>query len=135
MIKTTTLEDAISQVFGIDEVPAFKSSKPVKEARAWLESQNIKFDYHKNAQAIGVFVFTRGAGSPQYAVLNDGDDVGGGVQALATLAPNGKAKAKKIENDDVESTPTISNSPEDQADAEMTVPDPKPRKRVARRKK
>lgn len=131
-------------MFGIKDVPEFTASKPVKQARAWLEAQGVKFNYVKNSRANGVFVFTRGAGSPQYAVVTDETAVETGLQALGTLSPKYKSKseqrrheamnAEKIENDGVESAPIITNSPEDEADSEMTVVNPTP-KRGSRRKK
>lgn len=147
MMKTTTLSDAISQVFGIKDVPVFTSSKPVKQARAWLDGQGIKYDYIKYGKKNGVFIFTRGAGSPQYAVIGENDEIGAGVQSLASLSPKYKSKseqrrveasqAAQIEGDDVESAPVITNSPESEADSETTVVEPKTSttNRKSRRKK
>ena len=147
MIQTTTLKLAIAEVFDLDgrSIPEFTSSKPLKEARAWLDREGIKYNYVRGAKQNGVFVFTRGAGSPQFAVVTDETDTTGGLLALATLSPKYKSKseqrrheaqeASQVQGDDVESAPTITNSPEDQADTEMTVTDPTPKKRTSRRKK
>lgn len=143
MIKTLTLEEAIATAFGLDNVPTFTTSKPLLEARQWLDRQGVKYNYERGVRGKrGVYVFTRGAGSPQYTVLDDETELQRGIQSLATLSPKYKSKseerrieASRIENDDVESAPTITNSPQDQADSETTVVQPKARKRVSRRKK
>lgn len=147
MLKTLTLKQAIAQAFDIDgrTIPEFTSSKPVQEARNWLDRQGVKYDYVRGAKQNGVFIFTRGAGSPQFAVIDDDTEQTAGLLALATLAPKKyhskseqrrveASQAAKVQGDDVESAPTITNSPEDQADTEMTVTEPTP-KRTTRRKK
>lgn len=148
MTTTVTLKQGIAQAFNLDgrSVPEFKSSKPLKEAREWLERQGIEYTYEVGQFGVGLVAFTRGAGSPQYTVVTDENEVNTpGNAPIAVLAPKYHSKseqrrveatrAAKIENDDVESTPTITNSPESEANSETTVTEPKTTKRRGLRRK
>lgn len=139
MIKTLSLDEAISQVFGIDNVPKFTDDKPMKQARAWLESQNIAHVYERGQMINGVVVYSIGSSSPQFAIA-DGEQSFKGAQVYGILAPKQKSKsqqrredAMKVANDDVESAPAISSDPDAQADEEITVS--KPTKRKSGRRK
>lgn len=152
MIKTLPLREAVAQVFGLDlkEVPDFQDVKPVKELRGWLDRQNIKYSHERGKLADGIVVFTIGAGSPQYTIVEGDTSHLRGAMIFASITPDVKAKPRintapevdengqditQVQGDDVESAPVITNSAQDEADGEMTVTDPKPRKRYTRRKK
>jgi len=146
MNATVTLKQGIAQAFGIDgrKLPEFNSSKPLKEAREWLDREGIEYRYEKGQFGVGLVAFVRGAGSPQYMVVTDESEVNTpGNAPLALLAPKSKSQSRrinasqaaKVEGDDVESAPTITNSPENEADSETTVTEPeKPKRRGLRRK-
>lgn len=154
MIKTLPLREAVSQVFDIDliDVPHFLDVKPVKELRSWLDRKEIPYTHERGKLGDGIVVFTIGAGSPRYTIVEGDADKMRGAMIFATLGPKDKKKSFKkadqpeevdaegqpitqVQNDDVESAPVITNSAQDEADSEMTVVDPKPRKRTTRRKK
>ncbi len=155
MIKTLPLREAVSKVFGIDlaDVPEFLDVKPVKELRSWLDREGIEYVHQRGVLADGIVVFTIGAGSPQYTIVEGNPEGMRGAMIFASIAPKTKTKPfinkheapeadengndiTQVQNDDVESAPVITNSPEDEADSEMTVVNPKPRKqRNTRRKK
>lgn len=148
MIKTLTLKQAVSEAFDIDgrTIPEFTSSKPLKEARAWLDRENRPYTYERgpstaSLKAGSVIVFTRGAGSPQYAVFGENQAVPGGTQILAALIPKSKSQARRetamnVSDDTVESTPVITEAPEDQSEPQMTVTSPDaPKRRTSRRRK
>jgi hypothetical protein len=131
MIKTLTLEEAIAQVFGVKDVPAFTDNKPMVEARALLDSKKIEYVYERGTvQDNSIVVFSRGASSPMIALSEDNSFKGAVV--YGSLAPKTKSKSQErreaIMNDDVESAPVITDSPEENADEEMTVTNPKPSK-------
>lgn len=145
MLKTMTLSEAIAEAFGIKDVPEFTQSKPVKQAREWLDAKKQPYTYTRGVADRGVLVFTRGAGSPQYTVIDKDTDITGGTAVLGTLTPKSKSQQRRedamnaddashIQGDDVESTPVISNSPESDADSETTVVNPKPSRRLRRKK-
>jgi len=123
MIKTLTLEEAISQVFGVKDVKPFTDNKPMVEARALLDANKIEYVYERG-QVLdgGIVVFSRGASSPMIALA---DQSFKGCVVYGSLAPKKKSKSQErreaIMNDDVESAPVITDSPESEADAEMVV--------------
>ena len=94
MIKTFTLEDAISQVFSVDGVPQFRTYKPVQEAREWLQRNEIEFDYERSTLKDGIVFFAFGSGQPQIAVVDGDGDRLKGAMILATLSP--KKKVSKV---------------------------------------
>lgn len=144
MIKTFTLEDAITQVFNVDDVPQFKTYKPVKEARAWLERNGIDFEYQRETVKDGIAIITYGAGQPLYVIVDGNHKDLRGAQVLGVLSPKYKSKSEqrrveaiKADSADVEEPPVIENAPE-QSEPEMTVtdetPTPKPRQNRKPRK-
>lgn len=92
MIKTFTLEDAISQVFSVDGVPEFRTYKPVKEARAWLERNELDFEYQRKQLTDGIVFFAFGAGQPQITIVDGDAEKLKGAQILAVLKPTKKTR-------------------------------------------
>jgi hypothetical protein len=118
MIKTDTLEQAISEVFNLSDVPQFTDYKPFKQAREWLERKEIPFEFKKRQLGRGIVAFSRGAGQPQYAIVTDENvDQLKGAMVHGTLEP----VADSLQPSDDEPTETEEK--------------PTPKKRSTRRKK
>ena len=123
MVKTLTLEEAVSQVFGVKDVPTFTDARPMVEARALLDANKIEYVYERG-QVLegGIVVFSKGASSPMIALADQNFK---GAVVHGSLAPKTKSKSQErreaIMNDDVESAPVITDSPESEADEEMVV--------------
>lgn len=136
MIKTLTLKQAIAQAFDIDgrTIPDFTSSKPVKQARDWLERNGHKFDYTPRVVADGIVVHSFGGGNPVFTVIEGNAAELEHAQIFATLAPikrgrksksqERREKAMQISNEPVESTPVIADAPNDEASTGGTVIEP-----------
>lgn len=137
MIKTLTLEDAISHVFGIDDVPKFTSSKPVKEAREWLKKQGKDFEYQRETPKVGgIVVFTYGAGKPLFGIVSTDKDELKGAQVIGVLSAVAKPEPKKVEKKEetVTESETAEEVVEDDA-AEKTTTRKNTRRRSGRRSK
>ena len=93
MIKTYSIEEAIAKEFGLKDVPTFTDFKPFREAREWLNRENVEFDYTKGEAKSGVVVFAYGASSPQITVVEKPADIKAlkGATIFATLS-KGKSK-------------------------------------------
>lgn len=137
MIKTTTLREAVAEVFGYElkKVPEFTSSKPLQQVREWLDREGKKYKYEKGRAGNGVVVYSVGAGNPQYAIVEDNFDVMG-AQILAVLSPKSKSqerREKAMNEDKSEETPKVENAAEDQSEPQTTVPEPKKPRKTTRK--
>ena len=76
MIDTTDLRTAISKVFDIKlkDVPEFTSSKPVNQAKDWLERNDHEFNYHKAELKAGIVIFAFGSSNPMITIVEKDDD-------------------------------------------------------------
>lgn len=102
MIKSLTLKQAIAQTFDVDgrKLPEFTSSKPVQQAREWLERNGTKFDYQRNYLDKGMVIYAFGGGNPQYTVVETDADLDAlkGAQVFGTLSvPKRGRKSKSQE--------------------------------------
>lgn len=143
-MNSTTLENAIKEVFGIDFVPEFKDYKPSKQAREWLKREGKDFTYERGVVGDGIVITVVGSGTATYHVSN-GSDSFKGRTIIGTISPVRKAtkRSKTIKADPqlaqdnmkeptpVEPAPEVENPPVEDDKPEMTVTSedaPKPRK-------
>lgn len=142
MIKSLTLKQAIAQAFDIDgrTIPDFTSSKPVQEARNWLERNKHTFEYQRNYLDKGLVVYAFGGGNPQFTVVETDDDLKqfAGAQVFATLSVPKRGRKSKSQqrrenamsgndvnaNIGADQTPVIASAPNDEASSGGTVIDP-----------
>lgn len=121
MIKSLTLKQAIAQAFNIDgrTIPEFTSSKPVKEARDWLERNSHTFDYQRGALNDGLVVYSFGGGNPQFTVVDGDADKLKGAQIFASLSVAKKTRKSKSQ----QRRENVSAGREVNADIDTTQPD------------
>lgn len=141
MITTLTLQEAISQVFGLNDVPEFRTVKPFKEAREWLDRKGIDYNFDRTTVQNGIAVYAFGAGQPQYTIIENDAEKLKGATIHGILSLRSKSQARRIkESQNVVVQGDINI--ESQEDAEKLIdaitpetPKPKRKARKARRSK
>jgi hypothetical protein len=140
MITTLTLQEAISQVFGLNDVPEFRTVKPFKEAREWLDRKGIDYNFDRTTVQNGIAVYAFGAGQPQYTIIEDDAEKLKGATIHGILSLRSKSQARRIgalQADVVVDDESGDVSLENPVEVESPVETPKPKRkaRKARRSK